>query len=214
MKPRSDSDRALAFAGILQALQLVQDSAYGRPLDKDALHSSLNSILMTDADDVPQVYGGRQGVHSGLALMARQLMGGGEKPDPELSRYLVTLLHLERKLSKRSDLLERLQSGIERAHNQAGHFGLSHANTLASLAETYSQTLSTLSPRILVNGDPHLLRDSAVANRIRALLLAATRSAVLWRQCGGTRLGLLLGGRRRLVEAAGRLLEQIDTSGV
>jgi len=31
------------------------------------------------------------------------------------------------------------------------------------------------------------------------------RSAVLWRQCGGTRLGLIF-GRRKMVETAGALL--------
>jgi high frequency lysogenization protein len=67
---------------------------------------------------------------------------------------------------------------------------------VASLAETYTQTISTLRPRIMVSGDPVRLADAAVADQVRALLLGAMRSAVLWRQCGGTRLGLLFGRRR------------------
>ena len=62
-------------------------------------------------------------------------------------------------------------------------------------------TVSTLGPRIIVRGDPALLARPESANRIRALLLAGIRAAVLWRQCGGTRVGLIL-GRRRLLEAA------------
>ena len=38
------------------------------------------------------------------------------------------------------------------------------------------------------------------------LLLAAMRSAVLWRQCGGTSFGLLL-GRRKLADTAAGLLQ-------
>ncbi len=199
------TDRALAFAGILQSLQLVQNAAHGRPSDVEALQASLSSVLRLDASSVEDVYGGVEPLNNGLRLLQTQLMSQNKKPDIELSRYLVTLLHLERKLSKRADLLDRIRSGVERAQQQTEHFDVSHANILASLADTYSATVSTLRPRIMVNGDPNRLADSAVTNQIRSLLLAAMRSAVLWRQCGGTRIGLLL-ARKKLVEAATQLL--------
>lgn len=202
----TDNDRTLAFAGILQALLLVQNSAHGKPCDVDALQATLNSILLIDADSVEAVYGGISGVATGLRLIKTQLVGSGHKPDTELSRYLVTLLHLERKLSKRSGLMDALGEGIRRAQSQSEHFAVSHPNLLANLADTYSTTISTLKPRIMVNGDSARLTDTAVANQVRALLLAAMRSAVLWRQCGGTRPGLLL-GRRKLVDSAGQLLK-------
>ena len=44
----------------------------------------------------------------------------------------------------------------------------------------------------MVSGEPHHLSDPKNANKIRALLLAGMRSAVLWRQLGGNRLQLLL----------------------
>ena len=44
----------------------------------------------------------------------------------------------------------------------------------------------------MVSGENHLLTDSAIANRIRALLLCGMRSAILWRQLGGSRWQLLL----------------------
>lgn len=206
MTSKNNEDRALAFAGILQALQLVQSTAYGKPYDVQAFQASLNSILLLDADSVEEVYGGVAGVRSGLRLLKTQLMDQKQKPDGELSRYLVVLLHLERKLSKRADLLNTLTEGIERAQQQLTHFDIGHGNVLASLADTYAQTVSTLQPRIMVKGEPNRLSEAGVANQIRALLLAAMRSAVLWRQCGGTRLGLLL-GRRKLVTAAEILLQ-------
>jgi len=202
---KTPDNRALAFAGMLQALQLVQQVAHGKPRDLDSVQASLRSILALDADTVDAVYGGIEGVRAGLRLLKPQLLGGAHRPDPELNRYLVVLLHLERKLSKRADLLERLRIGIEHTRRQLEHFDITHASVVAGLADTYSDTVSTLNPRIMINGDPERLRDSTVANQIRALLLAAMRSAVLWRQCGGTRLGLLL-GRRRLVQVADKLL--------
>lgn len=201
MSSKTDTDRTLAFAGILQALQLVQSSAYGRPYDADAFQASLKSVLALDAGGVPEVYGGIRGVQKGLRLVQAQLMNHKHKPDVELTRYAITLLHLERKLSKRSDLLDRLRAGIEQAQHQVEHLGISHPNVLASFAETYRQTVSTLQPRIMVNGDPARLADTAIANQIRALLLAAMRSAVLWRQCRGTRLGLLFGRKKLAILA-------------
>ncbi len=205
MTEHTDTDRALAFAGILQALRLVQDSAHGRSGDTAALHASLNSILAIDAPSVREVFGELEGLRPGLQLLVSQLTKKRQNPDIELSRYLITLLHLERKLSKRSDLLDRIRAGVERAQQQLEHFDIDHPNIVASLAETYSQTVSTLRPRIMVNGNPQRLADAVVANRVRALLLAAMRAAVLWRQCGGTRIGLLF-GRGKLVRAASNAL--------
>ena len=201
-----NTDRTLAFAGILQALQLVQQTAMGKPYDLDAFQASLNSILLIDAPSVIDVYGGVSGVSAGLRLLQTQLISSKKKPDMELSRYLVVLLHLERKLSKRSDLLDALGEGIKRAQEQNEHFAVNHPNQLSSFADIYANTVSTLKPRIMINGDPGRLTDTGVANQIRALLLAAMRSAVLWRQCGGTRLGLLL-ARRKLAETATALLK-------
>jgi high frequency lysogenization protein len=67
------------------------------------------------------------------------------------------------------------------------------------------QTVSNLRPRVLVQGNALYLTQPRVVGRIRTLLLAALRAAVLWRQSGGTRIGLLL-KRRRLIAAARRLV--------
>ena len=210
MNEHSLSDRTLAFAGILQALQLVQHSAHGRPCDLTSMQASLGSILVIDSASVETVYGGTNKLNMGLLLLKTQLNGSQRKPDAELIRYLVTLLHLERKLSKRADLLDRLRAGIERAQDQAEHFDVVHDNLVASLADIYTSTVSTLRPRIMIKGQPERLSDTNVTNRVRALLLAAMRSAVLWRQCGGTRLGLLL-GRKKLAETAAELLRNTNT---
>jgi len=211
MSEHNPEERTLAFAGILQALQLVQQSAYGRPCDLVSMQASLGSILAIDSVSVETVYGGIDKLRTGLLLLKTQLIGGKPGPDTELSRYLVTLLHLERKLSKRSDLLDRLRAGIERAQAQVEHFDVVHDNLVANLADLYTNTVSTLQPRIMIHGQPERLSNPGVANRVRALLLAAMRSAVLWRQCGGTRIGLIF-GRRKMVEIAGTLMGRANAA--
>ena len=82
------------------------------------------------------------------------------------------------------------------------------ADFVAGLADVYARTISKLSPRVMVKGDPQHLSQAEVANAVRALLLAGIRSGVLWHQCGGGRLRLLL-GRRGLVRAAHDLLAAV-----
>ncbi len=204
---RTEAERTLALAGLLQACHLVQQVAYGRPRDVEALEASIGSIFKLDADSALEVYGNISGLRKGLTLIVQQLEGKPDKPDLELTRYALALLHLERKLNQRNDLLQKIQTGVEMALSQADYFSLTHTNVIASLADTYQQTVSTLTPRVMVNGDQHLLNNTDNANWIRALLLAGIRSAVLWRQAGGSRWKLLL-SRKGIVRTAQRWLQQ------
>ena len=80
-----------------------------------------------------------------------------------------------------------------------------HPLLVEKLAELYSRTISTLTPRIMVSGEHGHLANPAIAARVRAALLAGIRSAVLWRQLGGRRWQLLL-RRGRIARAAADLL--------
>ena len=64
---------------------------------------------------------------------------------------------------------------------------------------------ATCGPRVLVQGNPHYLGQADVVAEIRAVLLAALRSAVLWRQMGGSLWDFVL-RRRDLVAAIDALL--------
>ncbi len=57
----------------------------------------------------------------------------------------------------------------------------------------------------MVQGNPHYLGQAGVVAEIRALLLAAVRSAVLWRQLGGSYWDFLF-SRKAMLEAIGRRL--------
>ena len=97
-------------------------------------------------------------------------------------------------------MLAQLADGIDRAKQQAEVFSTTHENVLANLAGLYSDTISTLSPRIMVQGEQVYLNDTLNVNKIRALLLSAIRSAVLWRQKGGTRLQIMFSRKKYLQE--------------
>lgn len=198
-------DRVLALAGIFQAVSLVKQVARDGAPDPEPFSHSIESVLRVDADSTGAVFGGLEGLGHGLAVLGRQFGPDRRERDMELARYVISLLFLERKLAKRGDLLEALRTGIDAAASQAETFSPTHENVVARLADLYSNTISTLVPRIMVSGEPRYLQQPHNANRIRALLLAGIRAAVLWRQLGGNRLQLLV-ARGRIGQAAGQLL--------
>ena len=203
-------DRALALAGLMQATALVHRIAHVGSADGDALSSSLESVFRVDADSVADVYGGVGGVRLGLRTLLHQL--DGDDRDPALTRIAVTVLHVERRLLARRSMLAQVRAGVEAIGRQAAHLGTSHPTVLLRLAELYGGTISTLRPRVLVHGNPQYLAQDGVVAEIRAVLLAAVRSAVLWRQVGGRYPDLLL-RRRALALATRELLAEAGEAG-
>jgi high frequency lysogenization protein len=189
-------DRALALAGVMQGLKLAQSFAQTGSAPTEPLQASLASLFRIDADTTEDVYGSAALMTTGIDALIGQLQGGQAR-DAGCSRMAVTLLHVERKLVGRQDLLKRIHDGVNDIERQREHFGITHQTVLDRLGDLYANTVSTLSPRVLVQGNPVQLAQPQVVAQIRAVLLAAVRSAVLWRQLGGSYWDLLL--RRRAI---------------
>jgi high frequency lysogenization protein len=201
------TNQTIALAGIAQACSLVRQLATTGNADSVVMTASIASVLKIDSDSVADVFGGLTGVEHGLQQLDKQLTSR-VVANPEQARYAAQLVHLQKQLGQKPEMLNQIQIGITKAQAQAEHFGVMHENVLANLAEIYHSTISTLQPRIMINGDPQHLGNPATVNKIRALLLAGIRASLLWRQCGGSRWHLLL-SRKKLQEEANRLLSQI-----
>lgn len=198
------NDRTMALAGVFQAVQLVQRTArFGSP-SGPSYAPCINTIFITDPESAAAVYGGVHGIGRGLKILRDQLNNQTAR-DMELTKYAVQLLHLERQLSKNRAVLERLRAGILEIKPDAERTSVIDPQVIGRLAALYTQTISTLAPRILVSGEHQYLANPVVADQIRALLLAGMRSAVLWRQRGGNRWKLLF-ERNKLLNAANAIL--------
>jgi len=195
--------RVIALAGVVQACQLVHETATRGRAGQAAMEASIASIFRVDADSAADVYGGLPGVRAGLETLLRQFDSG--ERDLALTRLVLGVLRLQRRLGRHPQMLRRLREGIEAAQRQVDHFGLGHPAVLGRLADLYVATLSQLRPRVIVHGNPLHLSNAQVVAQIRALLLAAVRSAVLWRQVGGGRIRLLLRRREYAMLARGLL---------
>jgi high frequency lysogenization protein len=203
---RTDRDRAIALSGLFQAAWLVEAIARRGTADNAAVEASLRSLLQTDPPSADAVFGGVAGVHAGLRCLCEQLGGGPGRSLP-IARYVLGLMHLERKARRDPRVMEILSAGIAATLPRLEHFPPTHPNIVAGLADIYSRTIGTLQPKIMVQGEPLYLKNQDNVRLIRALLLAGIRAAVLWRQCGGNRLQILL-GRRRLLSGCETLLSQ------
>lgn len=203
MQLNTITNQTIALAGIAQAAALVHQLAITGAADASAMEASIGSVLKIDSDSVIDVYGSLAGLKLGLEQLNAQ-MTGYKITYPEQARYSASLVFLENQLSTRKDLLNTIQIGIAKAQAQSEHFGLLHENVLANLGDIYANTLSTLQPRIMVNGETDYLSRPDIANKIRACLLAGIRSAMLWRQCGGTRWKFLF--YRKKIQAELQLL--------
>lgn len=207
MQLNTYSNQTIALAGIAQAAALVDQLAMTGTADPIALEASIGSILKIDSDSVSDVYGGVPGLKLGLSQMQAQ-MSGYKIASHQQARYAASIVYLENQLSRNKDMLKAIQAGITKAQAQSQHFGLLHENVLANLGDIYFNTVRTLAPPVMVNGEQEYLSRPDTANKIRVLLLAGVRSALLWKQCGGSRWKFLF-HRKKIMTELQELLKQV-----
>jgi high frequency lysogenization protein len=198
-------NRCIALAGIFQAARLVQQTSRAEKRDAAATRACIHSLFVTDPQIVSDVYGTTADLQVGLQILQQQLSSNTAKRDLELTGYVITLMHLQRKLSRRDDLMGAISEGIDRLTPDSTEADSDEVELIAGLADLYKSTVSTLSPRLMVKGDENVLGNSSSQNMIRSLLLAAIRATVLWSQCGGSRIKLIF-QRKAMIEQCSRLL--------
>lgn len=206
MKTGGLREKTLALAGVFQSAYLVDQIATRGVLDEFDLTTMINSTLELNPASTDAVFGKVENLRTGLHCLLQQLGEQSHQRDVNIARYVIGLLHLQGKLLKRQAMLDTIATGVERAKRQSEMFGVTHANVLANLAGIYSETVSLIPPKIMVSGDNSYLSNPDNADKIRALLLAGMRCAVLWSQLGGSRWQILF-KRKAFVQQAKFLIE-------
>ena len=204
MEYTSMEQRALALAGLLQALKQVRQIADTGQADAGVVATAIDSVFRIDAESPLAVYGGASALRPGLLLLRGYF--GNDGKDELLPRLALAVLQLERRFVRDAGIAQRVHEGVLALAPAAVRLGNQHPDVLAALGALYADTLSHLRPRVLVQGNPHYLGQAGVVAEIRAMLLAALRSAVLWRQLDGSLWDFLL-RRRELVQAIGTHLD-------
>ncbi|SHO58539.1 high frequency lysogenization protein HflD [Vibrio quintilis] len=199
-------DRTVAFAGLCQAAYLVQQVAKNGHCDEHAFETSIRAILNMNPSSTLDVFGNESNLKTGLKCLV-----GGLDSSPagnEITRYVIGLMALERKLNARRDAMSQLGDRLDMLERQTAHYDLFDDQMISNIASIYLDVISPIGPRIQVTGTPSVLQQTANQHKVRALLLSGIRSTVLWRQVGGKRRHLII-GRKKMVEQANILLARI-----
>ena len=200
--------RVVAFAAMTQAAYLVDKIATtGICPSIDAFEASLQSIMAVDSDSPIATFGGYSALELGFKSMIAQLDNPDNTRNVQITKYVVGMLALEKKLTNNGSAMNLLGERINQVSRQLAHFNINDESVLANLDGIYKDIISNLGPKIQVNGNPTCLQQVITQHKIRALLLAGVRAAVLWRQIGGQRRQLLF-SRKAMVQQAKQNLQR------
>jgi len=199
------NDRIMALAGLFQATELVRQAANHGTWSGYSADTCLESLLAIEADSVEDIFGGANRVRLGAETLIAVLQG--ERRYMESLGYAVSIMQLENNFRKSRDMQAHIGAELEEIADIDDGTEIHEIKDLQArrIAALYTRTISTLSPRVVVNGRPQHLQVDRTVNWIRTLLFAGLRSAVLWRQLGGGRFSLMF-GRKKMLEQAQSLV--------
>lgn len=187
MQLTSQRNQTIALAAVCQAALLVCDASKGKPINKEVATQLFKGVMVTSPDSIFDVYQNIQDLRGGCESILKQMSGRTDRRDMELTRYVAGMMALSKKLMNSNNAQQHLTDTIEQISRRLDHFDISSDSVMRNFADGYSKAISPLGQKIQVMGDPNVLTQDVVQNKIRAILLAGVRAAVLWRQMGGKR---------------------------
>ncbi|MAY56418.1 MAG: lysogenization regulator HflD [Gammaproteobacteria bacterium] len=193
--------RNIALAVVTECALRVNQLAVDGTIPTDKLIACLNPVYKLEAGSVAELYPDISEFSQGIQALQESFDSAGLRKHANTVRYMLGMLVIQQHLNKQPEMQQLLGQRIgqlaaaESDDSQPAHEQALQADC-AALARLYQDTISKLSYRIHVAGNPEHLRNPEVADRIRALLLAGIRSAVLWHQLGGRRWHLFVYKKR------------------
>lgn len=219
--------QVVALAAVAQSAALVSKLAVHGNASQTELLASVNPLLVLNPRSEADVYPTLGHLNLGLRTLNDMFTQVRSPENATLVRYTLGMLALRSRLDADSSMQDKLRAGLQsirplqlvpenatpwrRDESEKTDGQLRQEQTFEQLATLYQDTISTLSHRIQVQGQADYLQNDYVANRVRSLLLAGIRSAVLWHQLGGRRWRLIF-YRKRVLETATSLRSRLLAS--
>jgi high frequency lysogenization protein len=194
-------ERTMALSGIFQATELVRQAANHGTWSGYSADTCLESLLAIEAESVDNIYGSTNKIRLGAETLVSVLQG--DRRYMESLSYAVSIMQLENNFRNKTKMQTHIGSELLSIAQIDDGTEIHEIKDLQAkkIADLYTTTISTISPRIVVNGRPQHLQIDRTVDWIRTLLFAGLRSAVLWRQLGGGRFSLMFGRKKMLSEA-------------
>ena len=198
-------NQTLALAGMFQTATLVDQLALHGQCEPDEFNCSIDSLFTIEAESTRDALGDINCLTRGFKALVDYLGGENRAPGRNVAYYMLSQLKLAAQVLNDEGLADSLLQGLQGIERDRDEFGLSPASVINKIDGLYQKCISPLSPRVIVRGEQNYLRNSDNAARVRALLLAGIRAAVLWQQLGGNRWSLFW-SRRKYVASARKFL--------
>ena len=195
-------NETISLGAIYQACNEIKKIAWQGEINSNIIQPLINSVYQTTSEDIEALYINIKRLNSGLDFLRRQLVGDAFSRDGEVSRYFEAIGILIKNMNKKEEIFNKLRTELTKQSLPVKEDNLDqHALFLSDL---YLTTVSTVEPRIIVNGDNKYLTDKKNAAMIRSLLLCAIRSYILWQQSGGSKFRLFI-FKKKIAELAVKL---------
>ena len=195
-------NETISLGAIYQACNEIKKIAWQGEINNNIIEPLINSVYQTTSEEIEDVFISIKRLNSGLDFLRRQLVGDAFSRDGEVSRYFEAIGILVKNINKKDDVLNKLRTELT---NQSMPINEDNLDQHALfLSELYLSTISTVEPRIIVNGDNKYLTDKKNAAMIRSLLLCAIRSYILWQQSGGSKFRIFI-FKKKIAELAVKL---------
>ncbi|MBT5484775.1 MAG: high frequency lysogenization protein HflD [Gammaproteobacteria bacterium] len=190
--------QCLALSGVAQSAYLVKQLAQNGMVGQDKLNTLIRSLFISNPKTTEEVYGSVSRLNLGMQVLQEIVRNDeGSLKSPDVLRYFLGLMHLERKMMAKKGMLDLIGERLDAMeHLSLEDPDLGNNQLIQELSALYKDTLSTLPFRIQVTGEVKFLKNEEIADKIRAVLLSGIRSAVLWYQLEGRRWHLLIGRKK------------------
>jgi high frequency lysogenization protein len=211
--------QTLTLSAVVQSAQLVRALAHTGSAPLPAMKALIDPLFSLNALSFNTIFPDLRLARPGLEWLTVPARQRRSVKNDEVLRYTRNLLWLRTKLMADTDMQSRLGRRLQSMSPLSAQYSDPQRQTstepvglhetersFEALATLYQDTISTLPFRIQVQGKVEHLQDERTANRIRALLLAGIRFAVLWHQIGGRPWHLFL-LRGRINRIATSMLE-------
>lgn len=200
-------NQVIAFSALAQCAKLAHDVARTGLVDNAQWQVCIASLVCTDPDSIGDVYLPVSDLHTGMDTLIKQLSDSGEGRSIEITKYLAGLVSLSRKLLRNDNALSMMSQRMDQVKRQLHHFTINDEAVIANLASVYTDIVSPLGSKIHIAGTPAHLQQPLNQKKIRALLLAGVRAAILWQQMGGKRRHLLFSRKAYVTNAKQQLTQ-------
>ncbi len=202
-----------ALAALFQCATQIQRIATTGYYDEHAVACVLRSLLVTDPQTVDDIYAQRE-----LSVGFRQIVDSfGKDPSTKtagcisITKMALKVISLTSSIERNtkifnrlSDEIDSLKSAITTEHPDffdGDTAVVNSQNNVHLFGSLYQSIISPNFAKLLIYGEERFLSESENQERIRALLLAAVRAVILWRQVGGRRRFLVF-RRKSIIEYA------------